>query len=100
MPCRCRWTAPAPPPTIPAAAARGLYARGHYEAHLCYAPWLHAFVSHLGDVFACCMTAERMPSLGNVNRQRLADLFAGPAYEDFRAAMRQRRLEACGHCDQ
>jgi MoaA/NifB/PqqE/SkfB family radical SAM enzyme len=83
-----------------ALAVRGLYALGHYERHLCYAPWLHAFVSHLGDVFACCMTAERMPALGNVNAQRLSAIFTGAAYECFRADMRRRRLAQCGHCDQ
>jgi MoaA/NifB/PqqE/SkfB family radical SAM enzyme len=83
-----------------AQAARGHYALGYYDRHLCYAPYLHTFVSHHGDVFACCMTAERMPPLGNVHRESLADIFTGSAYERFRAEMRRRRLAMCAHCDQ
>lgn len=81
-------------------AAAGDYARGYYDRHLCHAPWLHCFVSHRGDVFACCMTNERMPALGSIHRDSLRDLFAGQAYERFRAAMRGRRLDMCRHCDQ
>jgi MoaA/NifB/PqqE/SkfB family radical SAM enzyme len=83
-----------------AQAAAGHYALGYYQRHLCYAPYLHAFVGHTGDVYACCMTAERMPSLGNVCRQSLADIFRGPAYEALRRQMSARRLPMCSHCDQ
>jgi MoaA/NifB/PqqE/SkfB family radical SAM enzyme len=81
-------------------SARGSYARGYYDRHRCYAPWLHTFISHLGDVFACCMTNERMPPLGNVLEQGLEDVFLGPAYDGFRRQMSQRRLAMCRHCDQ
>ncbi len=81
-------------------AATGAYALGYYDRHQCYAPYLHAFVSHRGDVFACCMTAERMPSLGNVLTESLADIFRGPRYEAFRAEMRRQRLAMCEKCDQ
>ena len=83
-----------------ARAANGSYSLGYYERHQCYAPYLHAFVSHLGEVFACCMTAERMPSLGNVLTESLADIFRGPRYEAFRADMRRQRLPMCEKCDQ
>lgn len=83
-----------------ALAAMGNYALGYYERHLCYAPYLHTFVSHLGDVFACCMTAERMPSLGNVYTRSLTEIFTGPEYEHFRRMMSQQRHEMCAHCDQ
>jgi MoaA/NifB/PqqE/SkfB family radical SAM enzyme len=83
-----------------ALAARGHYALGHYDRHLCYAPWLHAFVSHHGDVFACCMTNERMPPLGNVHETSLKEIFRGAAYDRFRREMTVRRLAMCSHCDQ
>lgn len=81
-------------------AAEGRYAFGHYDRHPCYAPWLHAFISHTGDVFACCMTRERMPSLGNVREQPLTEIFQGTAYQSFRRSMRQERLAVCSNCDQ
>ncbi|MFO0915665.1 MAG: radical SAM protein [Pirellulales bacterium] len=83
-----------------AAASRGEYGFGYYHSHPCYAPWLHAFISHDGDVYACCMTRERMPSLGNVRQQRLLDIFQGSAYEQFRQQMLQQRLKVCANCDQ
>ncbi len=81
-------------------AAAGHYAFGHYKEHPCYAPWLHAFVSHPGDIYACCMTRERMPSLGNVNTQSLIEIFRGEPYRKFRRQMLAERMEICGNCDQ
>lgn len=81
-------------------AAQGKYGFGYYEQHQCFAPWLHAFVSHTGEVFACCMTREKMPSLGNVLHQSLADIFQGTAYQQFRHQMTRERLAICANCDQ
>ena len=81
-------------------AADGKYGFGHYEKHPCYAPWLHAFVSHPGDVYACCMTRQKMPSMGNVNEQSLIDIFQGEPYRQFRQQMLKKRLEVCANCDQ
>lgn len=81
-------------------AAEGRYALGHYEQHRCYAPYLHAFVSHTGEVFACCMTRDRMRPLGNVREQTLTEIFTGPAYQSFRRAMNSTRLAVCANCDQ
>jgi radical SAM protein with 4Fe4S-binding SPASM domain len=83
-----------------ALASEGKYGRGYYEHSLCYAPYLHAFVSHTGDVFACCMTRERMPSLGNVQQQSLVEIFRGEKYRAFRQQMKVKRLSVCGNCDQ
>ncbi len=60
-----------------AQSACGEYAFGHYDHSLCYAPYFHAFISHNGDVFACCMTRDRMKPLGNVQRQSLTEIFRG-----------------------
>ena len=81
-------------------AAQGRYGFGYYEQHLCYAPWLHTFVSHTGEVFACCMTREKMPALGNVFQQSLVEIFQGTAYRQFRRQMRRERLTVCANCDQ
>ena len=81
-------------------AARGRYAQGHYERRPCYAPYFHTFISHDGDVYACCMTRERMRSLGNVKQQTLTDIFLGDSYQQFRAGMRISRLPVCATCDQ
>ena len=81
-------------------SAEGRYGLGHYDEHLCYAPYLHAFVSHTGDVFACCMTRDRMRSLGNVREQNLTEIFEGTLYEQFRHGMLRRRLPICSNCDQ
>ena len=78
----------------------GRYAHGYYKTKPCYAPWLHSFVSHDGDVYACCMTRGRMPSMGNVKTQSLTEIFQGEKYERFRAQMLHERLPICAHCDQ
>jgi len=81
-------------------AAQGEYGFGHYGQHLCYAPWLHAFVSHTGDVFACCMTREKMTPLGNVLQESLREIFHGARYQEFRRQMKETRLAVCSRCDQ
>jgi radical SAM protein with 4Fe4S-binding SPASM domain len=81
-------------------ASLGKYAYGHYEANRCFAPWLHTFISHDGQVYACCMTRERMESMGNVKEQNLTEIFQGEKYERFRQQMLVQRLEICGNCDQ
>lgn len=81
-------------------ASLGRYANGYYERNRCYAPWLHTFVSHDGHVYACCMTRQRMESLGNVKEQSLIEIFQGEKYERFRQQMLTQRLAVCGNCDQ
>lgn len=81
-------------------AERGQYAQGHYDRHLCYAPYFHTFISHDGDVYACCMTRERMRSLGNVKQKTLSEIFLGDDYQRFRVDMRVSRLKVCSTCDQ
>ncbi len=80
--------------------SRGEYAFGYYDRHPCFAPYLHAFVSHTGDVYACCMTRGKIPPLGNIREQSLAEIFVGARYESLRSAMRKRRLPICANCDQ
>lgn len=81
-------------------ATRGQYGFDHYREHRCYAPYLHSFISHTGEVFACCMTRDRIPSLGNVHSQSLSEIFLGPSYQALRRGMNLARLPICAHCDQ
>jgi radical SAM protein with 4Fe4S-binding SPASM domain len=80
-------------------AVEGKYAFGYYDKNPCYAPYLHAFVSHTGDVFACCMMRDKMAPLGNVQQQSLADIFHAPQYEVCRRRMQHQRLRVCANCD-
>lgn len=83
-----------------ALAVQGRYGFGHYDANRCYAPYYHAFVSHTGEVFACCMTRDRMRPLGNVREKSLTEIFQGAAYQSFRRGMNDARLSVCANCDQ
>lgn len=81
-------------------ASAGRYALGYYRANLCYAPYLHAFISHTGEVYPCCMARGKTPPLGNVKDRPLADVFRGEAYDRLRRGMLQERLPVCANCDQ
>lgn len=80
-------------------AASVEYARGYYRQHLCYAPWLTTLITWRGDVFPCCMTRDKIPSIGNVKVATLCDIYTGAAYTAFRTAFRQERLALCHRCD-
>jgi MoaA/NifB/PqqE/SkfB family radical SAM enzyme len=81
-------------------ASKGEYAFGYYDKHRCYVPYLHTFVSHTGEVYACCMTRGGRQPLGNLATHSIADIFQGRAYREFRCALGRRRLPVCGRCDQ
>ncbi len=81
-------------------ASRGKYALGYYEHNLCYAPYLHTFVSHTGSVYACCMTRDRIRPLGNILTDSLAEIFRGEPYCRLRRSMQDKRLPICALCDQ
>ena len=81
-------------------AKLGRYARGAYERHACYAPWLHSFVAWNGDVFLCCMTAGDTTPLGNLRTSSVRDVLEGERYRRVRADMLAgRRLPHCHRCD-
>lgn len=80
-------------------AARGEWALGYYETHPCHVPWFHTLVGPAGDVYPCCTGHQRMPSLGNVRRTPMDELFNGEAYVAFRRRMLQTREELCHCCD-
>ncbi|MGE0709075.1 MAG: radical SAM protein [Planctomycetota bacterium] len=81
-------------------AKLGRYARGYFERHTCYAPWLHAFLAWNGDVFLCCMTTNAMAPLGNVRSTPLGEVLAGPRYQEVRRDfLAGRRHPNCHRCD-
>lgn len=79
--------------------ARQHWARGHYQARPCRVPWFHTLIDSRGDVYPCCMGHERLPRLGNVRAAPLAEIWNGPAYRAFRAAMQRERTDVCHRCD-
>jgi len=80
-------------------SAKGRYAGGYYDQHLCYAPYLHLFIAWDGNVYLCCMTNGRIDSLGNVASTSVAEIFRGEGFRAIRRQMEQTRLKACHACD-
>jgi MoaA/NifB/PqqE/SkfB family radical SAM enzyme len=80
-------------------SARGRYARGYFEEHVCYVPWLHIFIAWNGDVFLCCMARGKTDPLGNVRRASVAEVFNGEPYRRIRAQFLTQRPAVCHRCD-
>ncbi len=80
-------------------AARGRYARGYYEEHVCYAPWLHLFIGWAGDVFLCCMARGKTPPLGNIRAHSVTEVFNGDTYRSVRAQFLSEMPKVCHRCD-
>lgn len=54
----------------------------------CTWPWESAYVTHRGDVQPCCMVmGSDRATLGNVGEQPFPEIWAGPAFRDFRAGL-------------
>jgi radical SAM protein with 4Fe4S-binding SPASM domain len=88
--------------TLPAweAAEQGHYARGFYDHHPCFAPWLHSLIGADGRVHACCMLKGEKHSIDQISsHQGFAAIWNGERYRQFRAQMRASRPPICGHCD-
>lgn len=82
-----------------ALSGRGKYARGFYQRHVCFVPWLHTFLDWHGNVFLCCMTRGQMPSLGNARRNSMREIFNGEAYRAIRRQFLEERPAVCHRCD-
>lgn len=80
-------------------ASRGQWARGFYQKHRCHVPWFHTLIDSRGNVYPCCMGHGRLPDLGNIREQTLAEIFNGPAYVTFRQRMLDERPTICSRCD-
>ncbi|EFO80463.1 elongator protein 3/MiaB/NifB, putative [Oscillochloris trichoides DG-6] len=80
-------------------ALNGHYARGFYQQHPCYAPWVHSLIDFNGRVYLCCMTRENMPPLGDLTQQRFSQIWQGAAYSQARQMMHPPTLPQCQCCD-
>lgn len=80
-------------------AKEARYSLDYYSHHMCYAPWLHTFISWNGNVFLCCMSRDRISPLGNVKDDRCENIFRGESYRNVREELKRRRFEFCSRCD-
>lgn len=80
------------------ASAKGFYARGYYDHHPCFAPWIHALIDHVGQVKICCMMPHD-PILGDLRKQSFREIWAGLKYQQLRQKATLPLLEACRRCD-
>lgn len=80
-------------------ARRGQYALGWYAHHPCHAPWMHSLIDYNGLVYACCMTREQIPPLGDLKSSTFTEIWNGPAYAQIRALMHPPKLAPCQRCD-
>jgi radical SAM protein with 4Fe4S-binding SPASM domain len=86
-------------PDAIARAARGEHARGFYEAHRCFAPWLHAVVAADGKVYGCCQMKGEGMVLGDLTEASFRAIWTGEAYTGFRRALAATRPAVCHRCD-
>lgn len=77
----------------------GRYAFGYYDKHPCYAPWAHSLVDFNGNVYVCCMTRERIPSIGNIKTRSFKEIWESAAYQRIRLKMHPPALSPCRRCD-
>ena len=80
-------------------SSHGRYARGHFREHVCYVPWMHAFIGWSGDVYLCCMARGKTEPLGNVRRSSIGEVFRGDAYRAIRAQFLTEMPKVCHRCD-
>jgi MoaA/NifB/PqqE/SkfB family radical SAM enzyme len=80
------------------ASAEGLYARGYYDHHPCFAPWSHALIDHVGQVKICCMMPHD-PILGDLRQHSFRDIWTGFAYQQLRQKETFPLMQACRRCD-
>jgi len=71
--------------------------RALYRTIPCYMGWLSVRVTAEGNVYPCCRCYKVM---GNVRETRIADIWHGPAYNEFRRTAGQlNRREGCACYD-
>jgi len=69
------------------------------EAGSCRWPFNAMWITSDGHVTPCCNLHDpRQISLGDAFKNRVADIWLSPEYEDFRAKYRADKVEACRSC--
>jgi MoaA/NifB/PqqE/SkfB family radical SAM enzyme len=76
----------------------GLYARGYYNNHRCFAPWTHALIDHVGRVSVCCMLPNK-PVIGDLREQSFTEIWQGENFTALRNRLHLPQFETCKHCD-
>lgn len=73
---------------------------------VCIYPWTSPYISAAGEVFPCCFVTQRNNPelmhetiLGNVNEQKLSEIWNGPKYKKFREKWLAKDLpNICKNC--
>ena len=71
---------------------------------LCRRPWTVMYFTANGRALPCCIAPFSQRgyenyTLGDATQQSLRDIWTGPAYRDFRKALKSDKpLEACASC--
>ncbi len=64
----------------------------------CVDPWVHAFITHEGDVRPCCISSD---SMGNLHNASFETIWRGEKFRDFRRRLRSDAPpEVCRDCQQ
>jgi radical SAM protein with 4Fe4S-binding SPASM domain len=77
----------------------GRYAFGYYAKHPCFAAWTHSLIDFNGLVYACCMTREQIPPLGDIRKGTFKEIWEGAAYQFIRQKTNPPSLKPCQRCD-
>ncbi len=65
----------------------------------CLPPWWQFIVTWQGEVHACCLDANGVFRLGNMESQSFKSIWNGPAWQDLRLSFKNRRLKPlCRSC--
>lgn len=82
------------------ASTEGHYARGFYQHHFCFAPWLHSLIGADGRVHTCCMLKGEKQFIERLEPERsFRQIWLGDKYRALRAEMQSQRPAICAHCD-
>ncbi|MDY6782329.1 MAG: radical SAM protein [Cyanobacteriota bacterium] len=76
----------------------GRYAHSYYDSHLCFAPWTHALIDHIGQVSVCCMLPNS-PIIGDLRSSSFTEIWNGEAYQALRNPTYLPLFETCRNCD-
>lgn len=68
----------------------------------CWRMWQGAVVTWDGKVVPCCFDKDASHQMGNINQEKLADIWIKPVYQKFRRQLLQNRskIEMCRNCSE
>lgn len=70
------------------------------NSNFCILPWIHMYITPLGETFPCCVRNPSMNSFGNINNSPLENLWNSSKMKSLRTDMLQNRPrpDVCGTC--